>query len=242
MRYPPSKTARIILVAMVLALNFIQLPGLPTYSNPIDSVSDFPGRHLAETEGINQSDDTVRVDPLDSFKKYRGGYDIRNKHYWSSTAFTGIYGYAIAAVWLLCGIGYGGFLLVTRTFMKNRKLKKRLPCHKQCYLHPLLLATFFTILAITATGLVLGGNAKFHSRAKTVIDIIIDTADDATDTIHEATGAMRNMSTNLREANGSSETTNFLTSTSRRLNTEAADIERQARKNRRAIDKGLKIV
>lgn len=102
----------------------------------------------------------------------------------------------------------------------------------------------FEIIIIfrTATGLVLGGNAKFHSRAKTVIDIIIDTADDATDTIHEATGAMRNMSTNLREANGSSETTNFLTSTSRRLNTEAADIERQARKNRRAIDKGLKIV
>lgn len=43
---------------------------------------------MAETEGINQSDDTVRVDPLDSFKKYRGGYDIRNKHYWSVSLHT----------------------------------------------------------------------------------------------------------------------------------------------------------
>ncbi|CAI9776151.1 unnamed protein product [Fraxinus pennsylvanica] len=236
------KTARIIFVAMVLALNFTQLAGLPTSSNPYDS-----GRYLAEadsvSEPIKQSDDTVRIDPLENFKKYRGGYDITNKNYWSSTAFTGIYGYAIAVVWLLCGVGYGGFLLVTRTCCRNnRKLKKRSPCHKQCYLQPLLLATFFTILAVTATGLVLGGNAKFHSRAKTVIDIIIDTADDASDTIRKATGAMKNMSTNLGEANGSTEATNFLTSTSLRLDSQASDIERQARKNRRAIDKGLKIV
>ncbi|CAA2972951.1 uncharacterized protein LOC111371543 isoform X1 [Olea europaea subsp. europaea] len=233
------KTAFIILVAIVLALNFTQLAGLPT---SYDS-----GRYLAETDNVSepfkQSDDTVRIDPLENFKKYRGGYDITNKNYWSSTAFTGIYGYAIAVVWLLCGIGYGGYLLVTRTCCRNnRKLKKRSPCHKQCYLQPLLVATFFTILAITATGLVLGGNAKFHSRAKTVIDIIIDTADDASDTIHEATGAMKNMSTNLGEANGSTDATNFLTSTSQRLDSQASDIERQARKNRRAIDKGLKIV
>ncbi|KAL2469436.1 hypothetical protein Adt_37572 [Abeliophyllum distichum] len=244
MRSTRSKAARIILIAMVLALNFTQLAGLPTSFNNFKS-----GRYLAETdtdnvsEPIKQSDDTVRIDPLENFKKYRGGYDITNKHYWSSAAFTGIYGYAIAVVWLLCGTGYGGFLLVKRTCCRNnRKLKKRSPSRKQCYLQPLLLATFFTILAITATGLVLGGNAKFHSRAKTVIDIIIDTADDASDTIHKTTGAMKNMSTNLGEANGSTETTNFLTSTSQRLDTQAADIEREARKNRRAIDKGLKIV
>lgn len=28
-------------------------------------------------------DNTVRVDPLDNLKKYRGGYNISNKHYWS---------------------------------------------------------------------------------------------------------------------------------------------------------------
>ena len=47
----------------------------------------FKGRNLLQTdnvsEPIRQSDDTVRVDPLDSFKKYRGGYNITNKHYWS---------------------------------------------------------------------------------------------------------------------------------------------------------------
>jgi hypothetical protein len=65
--------------------------------------------------------------------------------------FTGVHGYVIGVIWLLGGIAYGGFLLATVFCCKNRrneKLKKRLPCHKQCYLWPLLLAIFFTILAM----------------------------------------------------------------------------------------------
>ena len=34
-------------------------------------------------EAIMEEDDTVRDDPLNHFNKYRGGYNITNKHYWS---------------------------------------------------------------------------------------------------------------------------------------------------------------
>ncbi|KAK3022527.1 hypothetical protein RJ639_046743, partial [Escallonia herrerae] len=193
----------------------------------------FPGRNLTE------ADDTVRVDPLDNLKKYRGGYDITNKHYWSSTIFTGIHGYVIGVLWLLCGLVYAGFHLAT-TFCcngKNRKMKHRYPCQMQ-----ILLAIFFTLLAITGCGLVLGGNAKFRSRAQTVVDIIIDTANEASETIYNTTGAMKDMSINLIATNGDGEASSFLTSTSERLDFQAADIQRQAKKNRDAIDKGLKIV
>lgn len=226
-----------------MALNHVQqLTGSPVLSTKLGS-----GRLLAGTDGSAKSskhlDDTVRVDPLDGFKKYRGGYDITSKHYWSSTVFTGIPGYAIAVIWLLCGIGYGGFLLVVRICCKGRgNHKKRLSCHRQCYLWLLLLSALFTLLVVVACGLVLGGNAKFHSRAKTVIDIIINTADDASTTIYNATGAMKEMNLSLGGVSGSSEATRFLTSTSRKLNDEADDIERQASKNRRLIDKGIKIV
>ncbi|RVW88585.1 hypothetical protein CK203_033005 [Vitis vinifera] len=166
--------------------------------------SGLTGRQLLQTENVSEpirhSDDTIRVDPLDHFNKYRGGYDITNKHYWSSTIFTGVPGYAIGVVWLLCGVGYGGFLLVTTIWCKRdkRKLKKkRSPCYKQCYLWHILLASFFTILAIVASGLVLGGNAKFHSRARTVVDIIMETANKASGTIYNTTGAMRNIRQNL---------------------------------------------
>jgi len=35
------------------------------------------------SDTITQSDNTIRVDPLDHFEKYRGGFNITNKHYWS---------------------------------------------------------------------------------------------------------------------------------------------------------------
>lgn len=198
------------------------------------------------SEPMRQSDNTVRVDPLDNFNKYRGGFNLTNKHYWSSTVFTGVHGYALGVLWLLCGILYGCFLLATRLCCKNRKsgkLKKRQLCHKQCYLWQwhIFLAIFFTLFAIVAFGLVLGGNARFHSQAKSVVNIIITTADEASGTIYNTTEAMKEMRNNL-DSTGNTVVSSFLTSTSQKLDTGAADIERQAKKNRRLIDKGLKLV
>lgn len=93
-----------------------------------------------------------------------------------------------------------------------------------------------------ASGLVLGGNARFHSRADTVVDIIIDTADGASNTIYNTTQAMKEMSADLGATDQGPDATRFLTSTSKSLDSRAADIDRQARKNRRAIEKGLRIV
>lgn len=52
------------------------------------SFSDFSRRNLLQTNNESppiseEDDDTVRADPLNKLKKYRGGYDITNKHYWS---------------------------------------------------------------------------------------------------------------------------------------------------------------
>ncbi|XP_059632936.1 uncharacterized protein LOC132275453 [Cornus florida] len=245
-------TLSLCLMLVILTLNYTEMVGGLTQ---LSSTTSGPaGRKLLQTQNVSEpareSDDTVRVDPLDNLKKYRGGYDIRKKHYWSSTIFTGIYGYAIGVFWLLCGLAYGGFLLATTTCCNsnNRKLQKKKKgshCHnKYCYLWwPIILATLFTILAITASGLVLGGTVKFHSRAKTVVDIIIDTANEATKTIYNTTGAMKDISTNLQGTNSSDpEASTFLNTTSQQLDSTAADIHRQARKNRRLIDTLLKIM
>ena len=94
-----------------------------------------------------------------------------------------------------------------------------------------------------ASGLVLGGNERFHSHAKTVVNIIIDTANEASESIYNTTGAMKEITDNLEDSGGSNNwAADFLTSTSRELDVEAADIQKQARKNRRLIDKSLKIV
>ncbi|KAL5848314.1 hypothetical protein ACOSQ4_006327 [Xanthoceras sorbifolium] len=236
-----------MLMVAISAVNFPEISGQTGSSS--SSVSDLLGRNLLQTNNVSQpmrqKDDTVRVDPLDNLNKYRGGFDITNKHYWSSTVFTGIYGYAIGVFWLLSGVVYGGFLLSSFFCCKSRrkgKLKKRASCHKHCYLWPILLAAFFTILAVAASGLVLGGNAKFNSRARTVVDIVINTANEASASIFNVAGAMRGMEINLGSNLEINQATAFLTSTSEKLDVGAANIERQARKNRRLIDKGLKIV
>ncbi|KAK9159628.1 hypothetical protein Syun_005969 [Stephania yunnanensis] len=208
------------------------------------------GRNMLERNNVTKIGkdlgDTVRVDPLNKLKKYRGGYDITNKHYWSSVVYTGIYGYAIGALWLLFGVLCGGFILFSLLFRDDadeRKLKKKVPCSRQCYFWPVFIGTSFTILAIIACGVVLGGSSRFHSRAKTVVNIIIETADGASDTMFNVTGSMRNIQENLSTSNnGGDEVTNFLNRTSHRLDREATKIRREARKNRRLIDKGLRII
>ncbi|XP_052206569.1 uncharacterized protein LOC127810964 isoform X2 [Diospyros lotus] len=238
----PSLT---LMLLLIWALNFNHIEGGELATT---STSSGPGRSLLQTvnasEPIKQKDYTVRVDPLDHFKKYRGGYDITNKHYWSSTVFTGKYGYVIGVLWLLCGLVYGVFLLATIFRFKNRdrKLRKRKPCNKQSCLWPIILGTSFTVIAMVQTGLVLAGNAKFHSRAKTVVDIIIDTANEASETIYNTTGAMKDIGSNLEVSNADTKAVGFLNSTSHKLNSEAADIQRQAKKNRHSIDYDLKIV
>ena len=47
--------------------------------------------------------DGPRYNPLDDFKRYRGGYSVDNDDYWASLAFLGIWGYAIAAIILVVG-------------------------------------------------------------------------------------------------------------------------------------------
>ncbi|KAK1430486.1 hypothetical protein QVD17_13256 [Tagetes erecta] len=224
-----EKWKRIWFVMILLLISsFYHIQGQPTTTN--------------QTE--NSKDDTVRPDPLEHLRKYRGGYDITNVHYWSSTAYTGIAGYVLGALWLLFGVVLGIFLVATTCCKTNKKLKKhKAPTfHKQYYLWHIIVACFFTLLAIVGTGLVLGGNAKFHSRTDKIIDIIIDTADDASKIIYNTTEAMKMTQTNLRGINAAATTTRFLESTSRRLNFTADDIQRQARKNRHRIDLGLRIL
>ncbi|RZC93699.1 hypothetical protein C5167_016329 [Papaver somniferum] len=215
-------------------------------------IAPAPGGNLQATIKIATTEvrdlgNTVRVDPLDKFKKYRGGFDIKNKHYWSSTLFTGIYGYAIAVFGILLGLVYGVTLLSTALCCKTKKSvknkKRQFYCSSRyCSLWPIFLGTALTVLAIAASGVVLGGSSKFHSNAKTIMHIIVDTADGASDTIHNVTGAMRNIPDNLGRNQNKTGTFGFPNSTTEKLDTEASEIRRQAKKNRDMIEKGLSIM
>ncbi|MED6189336.1 hypothetical protein PIB30_095009 [Stylosanthes scabra] len=44
---------------------------------------------------------TDRPDILRRFRRYRGGWDIANRHYWASVGFTGAAGFILAALWFI---------------------------------------------------------------------------------------------------------------------------------------------
>ncbi|QHO30563.1 hypothetical protein HN51_018951 [Arachis hypogaea] len=225
-----------VLVIMVLILPQIAAQVIPPADSPSDNAP----------EQIWQLDNTVRVDPLDNFRKYKGGFDITNKHYWSSVIFTGVYGYAIGILFLLCGTLYGGYLLVTTKFYgkseKPKRVKNVFP-YKSFDLSIITLAILLTILAIVATGLVLAGSARFHSEAESSVGIIIKTANEASETINNTAGALKDMESNLMEDNVNNAVVSVrLDSTTERLDDASANIEKEASKNRLLINKGLKLV
>lgn len=78
--------------------------------------------------------------------------------------------------------------------------------------------------------------------AKSSVNIIIKTANDASETLHMTTGALKDMESNFMNANVNAEAAVKLDSTTKKLDDASANIEKQAKKNRRLINKGLKIV
>ncbi|XP_022980136.1 uncharacterized protein LOC111479613 [Cucurbita maxima] len=211
---------------------------------------DDDGRELVQRndgfEAIMEEDDTVRDDPLNHFNKYRGGYNITNKHYWSSTIFTGAAGYGIGVAWLVCGMVYGSILAATQSCGKARgKGKGRINYGHKFYLWTILLAAFFTILTIVGCGVVIGGSSNFDREAKNIVKIVIETVNGASNTIQDTTSAMKDMIANLEAStsdSGSEQTSGALISTSHQLDAQAATIQWQANKNRHLIHKGLNIM
>ncbi|KAJ8458162.1 hypothetical protein OPV22_031088 [Ensete ventricosum] len=186
---------------------------------------------------------TRRVDPLNSFKKYKGGYNITSTHYWSSTIYTGRYGYIIGAIWIIGGLVYASILLITRTHFINKepKHKKRFPFSDKYCVWPILIGVILAFLAIVPSGIVLGGSVKFCSRAKTIKNIIMETSEEAAQTIYNVTGAVEAMGT-ITEFYGGFKGSNYLNSTSQKLIKKAANIQRKAETSMLSLNKGIKIL
>ncbi|XP_065007863.1 uncharacterized protein LOC135638599 isoform X3 [Musa acuminata AAA Group] len=205
----------------------------------LDTISG-TGTGLASTLSAR----TERVDPLDSFKKYKGGYNITNKHYWSSTVYTGRYGYIIGTIWLVGGLVSACVLRIatkTCSVRKERKQKKRLPCSKKYCVSPMLIGILLTCLSLVASGIVLGGSFKFYSRVKSIENIIVETSEEASQTIYNVTEAVAAMES-VNNLYGGIEESSNLNSTSQMLYDEAANIQRQAENRMHLVNKGIKML
>ncbi|KAH9573356.1 hypothetical protein CY35_02G203500, partial [Sphagnum magellanicum] len=117
-----------------------------------------------------------RLDPLDKFKRYTGGFNVTNVHYWSSVAFTGIWAYTMAIVCLLCGV----LLLVWQTYTSNDNSFKEevlLPESKAGHRVPVCCILQFGVLVLAASTVIFWGNVRLGEELKATASTLVMSVD-----------------------------------------------------------------
>ncbi|XP_027362638.1 uncharacterized protein LOC113870244 [Abrus precatorius] len=141
--------------------------------------SDVGIYQLNNVSDICEHESFKRPDPLRHFKDYNGDFDVRNKHYVASAAFTGVHGYAFGGVWLLCGVTLAIFMIVK--FLCGGSAT--LPFLDHYYIHIFFLLLLFTSLAIVASCFVLATSQKTMRRTEKLKESVVGIGEDALGTI-----------------------------------------------------------
>ncbi|AES94526.2 transmembrane protein, putative [Medicago truncatula] len=139
------------------------------------SVPSFQHKCLASAESSIHGKTFKRPDPLRHFKDYNGEFDVRNKHYLASAAFTGVHGYAFAGVWLFFGVALGIFMIVRCLCGGSLSL----PCLDHYYLHIFVLLLLLASLAIVASSFVLATSQKTIRRTEKLKDTVVGIGEEA---------------------------------------------------------------
>ncbi|KAK3020827.1 hypothetical protein RJ639_047699 [Escallonia herrerae] len=176
-----------------------------------------------------------RPDPLCNFRAYNGGYDVRNMHYWASTAFTGIHGYAIAGVWMLFGLGLGSYLILKNLNGGSSSAATVYPDSSYPILFSLI--ALFTFLAIIATSFIIAASRSSLHRTRMLKETIFGAGGDARQTIKTVTLTLRDMQTLLRLYDP--KTSQLLNSTIHRLGEESHGIQLFVDKGRRTSEQAI---
>ncbi|XP_059655422.1 uncharacterized protein LOC132302548 [Cornus florida] len=125
---------------------------------------------------------TKRPDILRGFKRYRGGWDIANKHYWASVGFTGAAGFILAALWF---VSFGLALLVHHCCgWRISGQGKRSYCSQRICLIMLIV---FTCAAAIGCILLSVGQDKFHDESLHTLNYVVNQSDYTVQTLRNVT-------------------------------------------------------
>ncbi|XP_073001852.1 uncharacterized protein [Typha latifolia] len=123
----------------------------------------------ANTSFILAADRTQRKDPLNGFRYYTGGWNIRNQHYWASVGFSAAPVFSIAAIWFLC-FGLTLFFIACCYCCFPRRNYSYSPA---AYAFSLILLITFTAAVIIGCIVLYNGQSKFHDSTSTTSDFVL---------------------------------------------------------------------
>ncbi|KAL0447309.1 UNVERIFIED_CONTAM: hypothetical protein Slati_1858800 [Sesamum latifolium] len=116
---------------------------------------------------------TYRKDPLNHFKRYTGGWNITNRHYWASVSYTAVPLFAIAAIWFAV-FGLCLSLICLCNCCCPREPYGYSPI---AYALSLLFLVFFMVAAIIGCVVLYTGQEKFHISTINTLEYVVHQAD-----------------------------------------------------------------
>ncbi|TYJ10800.1 hypothetical protein E1A91_A11G233100v1 [Gossypium mustelinum] len=181
-----------------------------------------------------------RPDPLRHLKHYNDVFNVTNKHYWASTAFTGIHGYAMAGVWTLCGVYLGIFMIFKNSITSNESSSSWLTVHSDRYFLLLfILFLLLTLFAIIAASFVIAANQISQHRTKKLKNTLVKAGHEVTISIRRLITAMTRMQYLLLPYD--QKTSSRLNVTTHRLGRESRMIRNFVRNHEHSLDVAIQV-
>uniref|UniRef100_A0A0V0IJ62 Putative ovule protein n=1 Tax=Solanum chacoense TaxID=4108 RepID=A0A0V0IJ62_SOLCH len=127
---------------------------------------------------------TYRKDPLNNFNRYTGGWNISNRHYWASVAFTAAPFFVVALIWFVI------FALCLLFICLCYCCCRRVPYgySRTAYALSLILLILFTITAVVGCIILYIGQGKFHSSTVNTLDYVVHQANTTADSLRNVSG------------------------------------------------------
>ncbi|KAG8382805.1 hypothetical protein BUALT_Bualt05G0115900 [Buddleja alternifolia] len=176
---------------------------------------------------------TKRPDILLKFRKYRGGWDIANKHYWASVGFTGAAAFIVAFLWFILF----GFALVVHYFCGwkiNINTEESSWSLRIC----LILLIIFTIAAAIGCILLSVGQVEFHEEALDTLNYVVNQSEYTVETLRNVTEYLSMAKTvNVAQIFLPSDVKDDIDRLNVDLNTAADTLEQKTKENSRHIRK-----
>jgi ABC-type sugar transport system permease subunit len=178
-----------------------------------------------------------RVDPLNHLRKYRDGFDLKNKHYWASVIFTGIYGYAIAVAWAILGLVLS--LIACCKCLCARRRRTKNPRNAAIYWIPRFVVCILSAIAIGCVVILYIVSKECKTEAYDVEDVILEAAQNATDSIHTVSSKLASVQVILQPYYGIMSSVNTIEVT---LNRTANDVQSKVLTNKETYKHVVQII
>ncbi|KAG6770781.1 hypothetical protein POTOM_026476 [Populus tomentosa] len=120
---------------------------------------------------------TYRKDPLNDFKRYTGGWNISDRHYWASVGFTAAPLFAIAAIWFLVF----GLCLLCGCLCHFCCKRQRYGYSRTAYAISLVFLILFSICAIVGCVVLYAAQERFHKSTTETLEYVVNQADTTVD-------------------------------------------------------------